>query len=122
MPVYDYKCKAHGLFYALATLDESGDPKPCPQCESPSGRVIMLAPEILGKNPANTAAHSRNEESRHAPRFSNPEQRQEDLARRQHKHGKGCGCGQEPISKSKLFYTADGKKMFPSMRPWMISH
>lgn len=122
MPVYDYKCQTHGLFYALATLEESAEPKPCPDCQALSARVIMIAPQILGQNPANNAAHSRNERSRHAPRFSNPEERREDLARREHRHGKGCGCGQESINRSKLFYTADGKKMFPSMRPWMISH
>ncbi len=51
-----------------------------------------------------------------------PDYRAEQQARREHKHGKGCGCGDKPIRKSNLLYTADGNKMFPSMRPWMISH
>jgi hypothetical protein len=67
-------------------------------------------------------ASSRNEKSAHEPVFSTVEYRQEQKARREHKHGKGCGCGDKPIRKSALMYTADGNKMFPSARPWMISH
>ncbi|WP_111642759.1 FmdB family zinc ribbon protein [Marinimicrobium alkaliphilum] len=122
MPLYDYKCREHGLFYALASLDESGDVKPCPACGKASARVIVLPPQLRVMDEQQREARERNERSRHQPLFSNPEQRREAQARREHKHGKGCGCGQQSVSKSQLFYTADGKKMFPSMRPWMISH
>ena len=122
MPVYDYKCADHGLFYELASIDDSSKPAACPECGKWSARVIMLAPEFLDMKAENRKAHARNEEARHAPVFSTPEYRAEKRARLEHKHGKGCGCGDKPIRKSNLMYTADGKKMFPSMRPWMISH
>jgi putative FmdB family regulatory protein len=88
MPVYDYKCRAHGLFNTLATMEESAKPVECPTCEKLAPRVIVLPPEIAAMDPATRAALDRNEKSRHEPVFS----------------------------------TADGKKMFPSMRPWMIGH
>jgi putative FmdB family regulatory protein len=122
MPLYDYKCSQHGLFYELATMEDSAKPCACPSCGEFSARVIMLAPDILAMKKENRAAHERNEKSVHAPIFSTVEYRQEEKARREHKHGKGCGCGDKPIRKSALMYTADGNKMFPSARPWMISH
>ncbi len=122
MPLYDYKCREHGLFHELAMLSESAQPKPCPQCGTPAGRVVMLPPELLAMAPARRDAIARNERSRHEPRFSTPEHRAEDQARAEHRHGKGCGCHDHGVTKPKVFYTADGKKMFPSARPWMISH
>jgi putative FmdB family regulatory protein len=115
MPVYDYKCPDHGLFHELATMDDHAKPASCPQCGLLSSRVIMLAPEVLAMNKDKRQAHERNERSQHEPVFSNEDQRQHDHHHRQH-----CGC--KPRNKSKLFYTAEGNKMFPSMRPWMISH
>lgn len=67
-------------------------------------------------------AIERNESAVHTPIFSTPEYRAEQRARLEHKHGKGCGCNHNPIRQSRLMYTAEGNKMFPSMRPWMISH
>lgn len=122
MPLYDYKCREHGLFYALASMEESGDVKSCPACGKAAARVIVLPPQLRIMEDQQRKAQARNERSRHQPLFSNVEQRLEARARHEHKHGKGCGCGQPSVSKSQLFYTADGKKMFPSMRPWMISH
>lgn len=122
MPLYDYKCSQHGHFFELATMEDSAKPNACPSCGELSARVIMLAPDILSMKKENRAAHERNEKSAHLPTFSNAEYRQEEKARREHKHGKGCGCGDKPIRKSALMYTADGNKMFPSARPWMISH
>ena len=121
MPLYDYKCRDHGLFQELAAMAESATPKPCPHCGALSARVIVIPPEILAMDPARREATARNERSRHEPRFSTPEHRAEEQARHEHRHGKGC-CSHNPINKPQLFYTADGKKMFPSARPWMISH
>ncbi|UTF60026.1 zinc ribbon domain-containing protein [Gilvimarinus sp. DA14] len=122
MPVYDYRCKDHGVFSDLATMDKSADPAPCPVCAASCARVIMVSPKLLDMAPANREAHARNEKSRDKPTFSTPESRAEQLARREHKHGKGCGCGDKPIRQSHVVYTADGSKVFPSARPWMISH
>lgn len=122
MPVYDYKCSDHGIFNELAAMDESSKPQACPTCAKLCARVIMLAPEFLSMKQENRIAHSRNEKAMNEPVFSTPEYRAEQKARRVHKHGKGCGCSDKPIRKSNLLYTAEGNKMFPSMRPWMISH
>jgi hypothetical protein len=54
-----------------------------------------------------------NERSRHEPKSSKNYV--------SHKHPAGCGC----CSSSKKTTTVTGKngnKMFPSKRPWMISH
>lgn len=122
MPVYDYKCTTHGLFYELNTMDDSSKPCACPTCGVLSARVIMIAPEFLSMKKENREAHARNEKAMNEPVFSTPEYRAEKKARLEHKHGKGCGCNDRPIRKSALMYTAGGNKMFPSMRPWMISH
>ncbi|MBE0488691.1 MAG: zinc ribbon domain-containing protein [Halomonas sp.] len=122
MPLYDYKCSEHGLFQELATLSESAEPKPCPRCRALSARVIMISRALHSMDSATRNAIDRNERSKHEPRFSTPEHRAEEQARHEHRHGKGCGCVAQASDKPKVFYTADGKKMFPSARPWMISH
>ena len=117
MPVYDYKCAEHGVFHELATLNDAAKPAVCPTCKGLSGRVIMVAPEFLGMDPHKRKAESTNEKSQHQPEFSTVERRQQD-----HHHKNGCGCDKRKPGKSKLMYTANGEKMFPSARPWMISH
>lgn len=116
MPVYDYKCKDHGIFYGLATMDDSDKPGVCPQCGVHAPRVIMVAPDILDMSPEKRKASALNERNQHEPAHSTKARREEDD---EHRHG--CGC-ENKIGKSKLMYTARGEKMFPSMRPWMISH
>lgn len=127
MPLYDYKCQKHGIFHELATLSESAMPRPCPQCAALSARVILLPPALRATDSATREAMQRNERSQHEPRFSTPEHRADAQARHEHRHGKNhhgkrCGCEHPGNDKPKVFYTADGKKMFPSARPWMISH
>lgn len=117
MPVYDYKCHEHGLFNTLATMDDAAKPVECPTCKALSPRVIVLPSHIAAMDPAKRAAEDRNERSRHEPVFSTADRRAHDK-----EHSRVCGCGSPKSGKSTLFYTADGKKMFPSMRPWMISH
>ncbi len=117
MPVYDYKCQEHGIFYELATMAESDKPANCPTCGSASARIIRIAPEILDMSPQKRHAEETNERNQHEPAYSTKARREED-----DKHAKGCGCSAKKVGKSKLMYTAKGEKMFPSMRPWMISH
>jgi len=117
MPVYDYKCKDHGIFYELATLEDAEKPCLCPTCGLISPRIIMVAPEILDMSPEKRKAAATNEKAQHEPVFSNVDRREND-----EEHSKGCGCNAQKPGKSKLMYTAQGDKMFPSMRPWMISH
>lgn len=117
MPVYDYKCKDHGVFYELAPIADVDKPVLCPECGVACPRIIMIAPEILDMAPAARKAAMTNERSQHEPVFSTKERREDD-----DHHSKGCGCSTHKVNKSKLMYTAQGDKMFPSMRPWMISH
>jgi putative FmdB family regulatory protein len=117
MPVYDYKCAQHGIFYALAKMDDHANPHMCPQCKTLSPRVIIIAPQILDMVKEKKLSMDRNEAAQHAPSLSTTESRAENADRLKH----GCGC-QYRKQASKLMYTADGNKMFPSMRPWMISH
>lgn len=116
MPVYDYKCVEHGVFYELAAFADAHKPQICPQCNTLSPRIICISPEILDMAPARRMAFETNERAQHEPTFSTADRRAHD-----HDHSKGCGC-HKPKNKSKLMYTARGEKMFPSMRPWMISH
>ncbi|QSP95489.1 zinc ribbon domain-containing protein [Marinobacter salinisoli] len=117
MPLYDYKCRDHGLFQKLGTMAEAALPAECPECQQQSARVIVLPPEILAMAPEQRQAAERNEKARHEPIISTADQREHDAEHRQ-----ACGCQKRSASKPMMFYTADGKKMFPSMRPWMISH
>jgi putative FmdB family regulatory protein len=134
MPVYDYKCASHGLFHELATMEDSAKPAPCPTCGAASGRVIMIAPEVLDMAPERKAAVARNEQSRHQPIISTTDSREEAKARAEysrrkqdskHIHHRGCGCSAETNQsslKQQVVYLPDGSKVFPSQRPWMISH
>lgn len=115
MPVYDYKCKEHGVFNELATMEESQQPKPCPSCGQMCARVIVLPPEVLAMSPTAKKAAETNERASNEPVYSTKDRREFD-----DEHARGCGC--QGGKKSKLMYTAQGDKMFPSMRPWMISH
>lgn len=115
MPVYDYKCELHGPFYELATFDEAHKPQSCPTCQTLSPRIIRLPPEVLAMSPEKRKAFETNEKAQNEPVFSTEDQRNHDK-----EHAKSCGCNHK--KKSKLMYTANGDKMFPSMRPWMISH
>ncbi|WP_188149946.1 FmdB family zinc ribbon protein [Teredinibacter waterburyi] len=116
MPVYDYKCAEHGVFNDLATMDDSDKPCACPRCGELSARIIRLSPELVRMAPEKKHAHEVNERNQHEPTHSTKDRRADD-----EQHSKGCGC-ERKIGKSNLLYTAKGEKMFPSMRPWMISH
>jgi len=117
MPVYDYKCPDHGVFNDLATLEQHQEPMACPVCQTLSPRVFVVAPSVLAMAPDKRKAIETNERNQHEPAYSSKDRRQFD-----DQHRAGCGCDDRKLSPSKLMYTAQGDKMFPSMRPWMISH
>ena len=111
MPVYDYKCRSHGEFHQLATLADAALPQPCPQCRELAGRIIKL-PAFLAELTAETRqAHARNERSQHAP-----------LTAEEHREHRGCGCAGDTAKGRRAILTPRGEKVFPSARPWMISH
>ena len=117
MPVYEYKCQTHGIFYDLATMEDAQQPSSCSECGVISPRIIMIAPEILDMATSIKNAHITNERSQHEPVYSTKDRREND-----DEHRSGCGCDAQKPTKSVMLYTAAGEKMFPSMRPWMISH
>ncbi|MFT6248675.1 MAG: putative FmdB family regulatory protein [Cognaticolwellia sp.] len=117
MPVYDYKCADHGLFFELASMDDHAEPAPCPKCATLSARIIMMAPGFLNMAKEKKDAIERNETAMHEPQHSTANTRAENAEKL--KHGSGCTHKKRGI---KLMYTPEGNKMFPSMRPWMISH
>lgn len=110
MPLYDYKCPQHGLFHELVAMDNAGESHACPHCATLSPRVLLVAPTLLDMSPVKRQAIERNERARHEPRHGNHVS--------EHEHG----CCHHARHKPKVFYTAEGNKMFPSARPWMISH
>ncbi len=119
MPVYDYKCSKHGVFSDLATIEQAGKPAQCPHCGELCAQVIVLPPSFQDMAAERRQAHETNEKSQHEPLFSDKDRREHDTH-----HGHRCGCSSHAANatKSNLMYTAQGDKMFPSMRPWMISH
>ncbi|MGH1472562.1 MAG: FmdB family zinc ribbon protein [Cellvibrionaceae bacterium] len=117
MPVYDYKCEEHGVFHELASIEDHSKPAACPVCENLSARVIMFAPNVMKMAPETKKAIDRNEAAKHEPQHSTSDTRAENADKLKH----GCGC-EHKKRPSKLMYTAEGNKMFPSARPWMISH
>lgn len=138
MPVYDYKCPEHGLFHELATMEKAGEPCACPHCGKVSSRVIMIPPEVLAMAPDQRLVTARNEEAKHQPIISTLDSRAEAADRaafakraasggHKHRHGKGCGCSHQHETdtsslKQQVVFLPDGSKVFPSQRPWMISH
>ena len=138
MPVYDYKCPDHGVFNELAMMSESSKPCECPQCGLLSPRVVMIAPEVLDMAPARRQAQAANEKAQHQPIISTVDARAEaaeikafyakrEQSKKSHKSGCGCGShhGADPDRsslKQQVVFLPDGSKVFPSQRPWMISH
>ncbi|PMR75754.1 FmdB family zinc ribbon protein [Billgrantia endophytica] len=110
MPLYDYKCADHGLFHELVPISAAGETCPCPRCGLLSPRVVLVAPSVLAMAPEKRQALARNERAAHEPRHGNRDSEREQ------------GCCHHARHKPKVFYTAEGNKMFPSARPWMISH
>ena len=117
MPVYDYKCQEHGIYHELVSMDDSAKPTKCPQCGTLCARIIMVPPTVLDMPEEKRHAHETNEKSQHEPIFSNQDRRTHD-----HHHACGSGCDSHEITPSKMLFTASGEKIFPSARPWMISH
>ncbi|MEJ0034512.1 MAG: zinc ribbon domain-containing protein [Gammaproteobacteria bacterium] len=110
MPLYEYECSKHGAFERMRPLAESAMAQKCPECGKAAPRAILSAARLAAMAPTLRAAHATNERSAHEPKSS-----------KQHRHGPGCGCSQS-ARKATTARAADGSKMFPGRRPWMISH
>ncbi|MBX2881371.1 MAG: zinc ribbon domain-containing protein [Granulosicoccus sp.] len=118
MPVYQYHCDSCGQFEKLVPMSQSRAFCECPDCHSRATRRIA-APFLALVADNTRKGLERNERAQHEPVHS------------QHRHhnygskgGSKCGCsgqGGKKIS-STVASTPSGSKMFPTKRPWMISH
>ena len=61
MPLYSYKCPAHGVFDALSSIAERADALPCAACRQPSPRVISSPHLNLGDASARRLLDATNE-------------------------------------------------------------
>lgn len=111
MPVYEYLCQDCGAdFSVLRPMAQSSQPHACPGCGGEAQRALLSAPAYAGMPAAQRNAHAINERARHEPKSS---------SKLGHVHGPGCGCGKPGSS---TVVGPDGRKGFPSKRPWMIGH
>lgn len=113
MPTYDYECPHCGSFEAIRGISARNEPAVCPDCSTESPRVIVASAGLAYLDGAMRVALDTNERARHEPKSSRNYVSQ--------RHPAGCGCC-SPGKKSSTVTAKNGDKMFPSKRPWMISH
>ena len=117
MPTYDYLCDDCGPFTATRPMAECEAPNACPECGAKAPRAYITAPYFAALAEERRMAHAINERAAAEPRVRSKMQG----APMKGAHGAGCGCCSGKSSRA----TKRGKggaKMFPSKRPWMISH
>lgn len=106
MPIYDYKCRQHGLFHALIAIDDAGMTQPCPTCQQDCARVVVIAPTLLTLSTQKRQAYAINEKAQHSPRLSSQQLLRADAK----------------LGTYKTLTYVDGSKAMLVQRPWMISH
>jgi putative FmdB family regulatory protein len=122
MPTYDYACPSCGGFDAFRSLADRNEPATCPECSTASPRVFVSAPRLACVSSETRFAMDTNERARHEPRSSRSlEGGMGSYSRLKHPAGCGC-CSSSSGKQSATVKAANGNKMFPSKRPWMISH
>jgi len=117
MPTYDYACPDCGGFEAFRSLSQRNEPASCPDCGASSTRVFVSAPRLACLDSHTRTAMDANERAKHAPMSSKEYGGYQRL-----KHPSGCGCCSPGAKRSATVTGSNGNKMFPSKRPWMISH
>ncbi|WP_119291641.1 FmdB family zinc ribbon protein [Azohydromonas sediminis] len=113
MPTYDYACPACGGFDALRPYAQRDEPATCPDCGTPSPRVLAAMPRLACLPETMRRAMQINERAAHEPQSSAGYTR---LA-----HPAGCGCC-APGRARATRRLPDGSKAIVGRRPWMISH
>ncbi len=113
MPTYDYACPSCGEFDTIRSMHDRNEPAPCPDCGQASPRVIVAGTGLAYLEGSTRKALEANERSRHEPKTS------KNYVSARHPAGCGCCSG---AKKTSTVTTSNGSKMFPSKRPWMISH
>jgi putative FmdB family regulatory protein len=74
MPIYEYQCRADGVFEALRAMCEAALPAACPSCGADAPRILS-APRLAQMAASEVKARDRNEKSRHEPRVVHGTQR-----------------------------------------------
>jgi putative FmdB family regulatory protein len=113
MPTYDYGCPSCGSFEAIRSISARNEAVACPDCGTDSPRVIVSATGLAFLDGVTRKALETNERASHEPKSSKNYVG--------HRHPAGCGCC-STSKKTTTVRTSDGNKLFPSKRPWMISH
>jgi len=113
MPTYDYECPHCGSFDAIRSISARNEPVACPDCDTESPRVIVSSTGLAFLDGATRKAFDTNERASHEPKSSRDYVSQ--------RHPAGCGCC-STSKRTKTVTGQNGNKMFPSKRPWMISH
>lgn len=114
MPTYDYACPSCGEFDVIRRMDQRNEPVACPDCGATSERVIVSAAGLAYVDAVTRRSVETNERARNEPKSSKNHV--------SHRHPAGCGCCASSGKRSSTVTTANGNKIFPSKRPWMISH
>ncbi len=112
MPMYEYQCEQCGPFDQMNLMSSASEPAHCPSCGHSSRRNIA-APYLASSSQGAIKVARMNERAQHEPRHS---------SELKHKHSGGCCGSHSSRISNKTMSNAAGDKMFPSMRPWMISH
>lgn len=107
MPLYDYECPDCGSFSLMRGMEQFATPQECPSCGKESQRMITL-PALAMMPQARRNAFATNERASHEPRKVSG------------RHGPNCGCCRQKTPLTAQSVSA--AKVFPSKRPWMISH
>ena len=117
MPIYEYQCQDCGSeFTALRPMAQSHAMRDCPECGEASPRVLITPPGLACMPSGDRIARETNERSAHEPKSS-------AMLDRSRAHPSNCSCcGTGSVGRSRTVTSADGKKSFPTKRPWMISH
>lgn len=113
MPVYEYHCDNCGHFDKILPMSRAHEKTTCPECQKAADRSITAT--YLGSASRNMIkAAGRNELAQNEPKHS---------SQLTSKHPSGCSCcsGSSRLS-NQTRKNAAGDKMFPTKRPWMISH
>lgn len=116
MPIYDYKCQKHGLFHELVEISDSGENRPCPECQIPCPQVIVVAPSFLNMDSHKRQACACNERAQHAPLKSS------QIEHAPSRSNKLLLPDASMSKSSRTLINNDGTKTFIGQRPWMISH
>jgi putative FmdB family regulatory protein len=110
MPMYEYECRAHGVFEAMRSMHEAALPDRCPSCGRHAARILS-APRLAQMVRSEVVARDRNERSRHEPKLvQGPSAFGADTPKR------GAATrAREPGQRPAL-------RASPGLRPWVLEH